>query len=267
MGKYFNVSPATGTGGGVEQTVDVTPVSGFTGRGPVSETIRIESQNDPSVYVDRTATRRGVNTTQSAFQSSLKAYKAISSATTPPTTGWEAAVTANWELANRSIALTTVAQWLKVTFNLNCQACLLTIQDAVSKGKNMWVEIDGKWLKSDGSLSSTPVAYNLPEDPKLPAVLISGDPGLEKTYTVNLYQKFNDIGSANVGLWFWGIKFGPTGATPEGSIKYIINEAIGIAQTNEASISVTPASLDFGTTAEKKTLSVISLDPWKASVR
>lgn len=90
---------------------------------------------------------------------------------------------------------------------------------------------------------------------------------MKKTYTVNLYQKFNDIGSANVGLWFWGIRFGPTGATPEGSIKYIINEAIGIAQTNEASISVTPASLDFGTTAEKKTLSVISLDPWKASVR
>lgn len=269
MGKYFNVSPATGTGGLAAQEASVTPTSDFTGRGPVTENVIVEYQDDASVKQTRVCSRTGVEDTISQLVSTFKFQRVASTSDTIPTSGWEDVTTesAGGDSAERVAIIPIAACWVRMTYQLNLAACdfLSYASAGVSEQfSKFYVKINGKYLTSTGNLSDTVTEY--PQkytNGNEATVTIQGDPGVSSRMSVEVIAKVAAVTDYAMSLMgnIWADSAG------QDRNQAPIVQSIMFSQSPDASgLSVTPASLDFGTSTAEKKISIMSAKPWKAYI-
>lgn len=268
MGKYFNVSPATGTGGLTVQEAAVTPTSDFTGRGPVTENVVVEYQDDASVKQTRPCSRTGVKDTISQLVSTFKFQRVASTSDTIPTSGWEDVATesAGGDSAEQLAVIPLAACWVRMTYQINLAACDFMAYASAGSSEQFskfYVKINGKYLvPPTGALSDSVVEYPQKYTSNTEETMaIQGDPGVSSRMSVEVIAKVAAVTDYAMNLMgnIWADSAGQDRNNAP------IVQSIIFSQSSDASgLSVTPASLDFGTSTAKKKISIMSNKPWKA---
>lgn len=266
MGKYFNVSPATGTGGLTAQEASVTPTSDFTGRGPVNENVVVEHQDDSSVKRTVRCSRMGTEDEYSDVISTMKFQKVDGTGDTIPTSGWTDVNLQNFGEGTWVGSLSAAACWVRLTYKINLAACDFLFTCAQNSGpfSKLYVRIDGKYLTEDGSLVASPTEYPQKDwGDSGSTVYVENDPGIYSQMSVEIIAKCPAVteASPNAIGCMWDGNSGKNKNTASVTLSVVFTQSSGSA------ISVTPASLDFGTSTAEKKISITSVKPWKAYVQ
>lgn len=268
MGKYFNVSPATGTGGLAAQEASVTPTSDFTGRGPVTENVVVEYQGDAEVKQTRLCTRTGTTDTISNLNSTLKFEKVASTSDTIPASGWENVALESLSEETSVASIPLAACWIRISYKANLKACDFLANRSKDSAKEafskFYIRINGKYFTSTGELVSSATEYPQKAVNENGATLnVAGDPGLTSRMNVEIIAKCTVAAATSSNLIgsIW------SNVQDQSKLDAPINSSVVFMQDSSASgLSVTPASLDFGTSTAEKKISITSLKPWKAYI-
>lgn len=267
MGKYFNINPTTGTGGLKTEEISVTPTPDFTGRGPVTENLIVELQDDAGAKQTVTCSRTGVKNTQSDLISSLTYQRSTSTSDTIPESGWENIV-ADVEGNEALLKISNSACWLKFSYKLNLSACDYVADYTENNGNipKFFVRINGKYLSNNGKLISTATEYTpkkADDSSLISTVEIENDPGKTEQMSVEVIMKLSEISDLALGgvVILWDDSSG-SGAN-DVSIKFTIS----FQQSSGLGLSVSPASLNFETSTSEKKISVKAISPWRAYIQ
>ena len=263
MGKYFNINPTTGEGGTTPGEISVTPISGFTGRGPVTENLIVELQDDESAKQTVVCSRTGKKTDQSDLNATVKVQRSTSTGDTIPDSDWEDLVEESTGGMVHEFSIPKNECWIKVSYKINLAACKIINMTSASAGfKKQYVRINGKYLTGEGALNDVLTEYSIDiSNSKL--ANIAGDPGVLAQMSVEVIVKcsategveMNAIGS------YWGDD--SNSSVGDSAVEYQIK----IAQSSDSQISVSPESLNFETSTSEKKNSVKAISPWRAYIQ
>lgn len=263
MGKYFNINPTTGEGGTTPGEISVTPISGFTGRGPVTENLIVELQDDASAKQTVVCSRTGKKTDQSDLNATVKVQRSTSTGDTIPDSDWEDLVEESTGSTVHEFSIPKNECWIKVSYKINLAACKIINMTSASAGfKKKYVRINGKYLTGEGALNDVLTEYSIDiSNSKL--ANIAGDPGVLAQMSVEVIVKcsategieINAIGS------YWGDD--SNSGVRDSAVEYQIK----ITQSSGSQISVSPESLNFETSTSEKKISVKAISPWKAYIQ
>lgn len=267
MGKYFNINPETGTGDAKTEEISVTPTAGFTGRGPVTENLIVELQEDSDARKTVTCSRTGVKNTQSDLISSMTYQRSTSTGDTIPESGWEDLVP-SVEGNEAILRISNSACWLKFSYKLNLSACDYAASYTENNGNipRFFVRINGEYLSNNGELASVATEYT----PKsgddaglVSTVAIENDPGKTEQMSVEVIVKLSAVSDLAVGglVIYWADSSGVS------AYDVPIEFTIAFQQASENGLFVSPASLDFETSTSEKKISVKAVSPWRAYIQ
>lgn len=267
MGKYFNINPTTGTGGLKTEEISVTPTSDFTGRGPVTENLIVELQDDAGAKQTVVCSRTGKKTTQTDFASSLKLQRSSSVSDTIPDSGWEdiSPKISKDDEATYNIPLSGC--WLRAVLDINLATCDFLVGHISEEGsyQKFFVRINGKYLTDAGKLVSNVTEYpqKANNENSGATVNIENDPGKLAQMSVEVIAKCfpaNGMSFHAIDVFFDdnpGVSF----------IGSAVNYAFVVVQTSDTEISVSPESLNFETSTSEKKISVKAISPWRAYIQ
>ncbi|MFV0587076.1 hypothetical protein [Bacteroides reticulotermitis] len=244
MAKYFNVSPSSAEG---NHSVTVTPKTDFTGAGKVSEAITFTAKNDASKKATINCSRQGkiiaFDITKCTISSS------------PTLDGTYTKLTPKVDNASQvSMTIPATATYIKVLVPAFNDSYLGLGNGLYQDGNEFYAKIFGGWMTDDmETLSPTRVQYSsTTEDGFTP----TGNPGLLAATTIEVWFKIE------ANIYGYGVKkeFVIVSSSDSGDLYFIFN------QTRSAStMSVSPTTMDFGTSLTGKDALVSSNDEWTAS--
>lgn len=211
MATYFDLSKTSGSGNG---SFTVTPKAGYTGRGPVSNTITISTTGGKKATVS-----------SSKHFPLTRTAEAVSTSTSLTGTYTAATVTNN-QLSVSNSATTFV----KVATTINAKS--IAVSGAPS---NVYVKVGTQWLQTDGSLGSNSV--NIGNN----RITITSDPGKAATYAAEVILQIpaNASGSAktySLGLIYGGTNY-PTTDSDKFSYSLLISQGAGTITYGNVTIS------------------------------
>ncbi len=161
MATYFDLSKTSGSG---SSTFTVTPKSGYTGRGPVTNTVTVTTKSSPVQTQTISCTKHfPLSRTAEVISTSTSLTGAYTTVT--PSSG-------SIPVANN------VATFVKIATTTNAKS--ITTGGGPS---NIYVKVGANWLQADGSLGTT--SANVGNK----AITITTDPGASATYALEvIYQ-------------------------------------------------------------------------------
>lgn len=239
MAVYFSIDKSTGNGNG---TINVTPLSTFKGRGPVTNTLVVTSDDDSSVKGSVTCSK-----TNALSMGSVTTTGCASA------TGTYSAVT----VSSNTINIPNTAYFLKF-------AVAATNAKKISVSMTptyLAVKVGSQWVQTDGTLGSNQVDVKGQLSSNL--LTIPNDPGLTSEYALEVVVGFSAQTAAATRTY--SLTLAGTG-TSDSTTKNIFAGSV-VQAAASPTLTVSPTSLSWGDSeTSAKSVTVTSNDDWAATI-
>lgn len=240
MATYFSLNKTTGSGNG---NFTVAPLSSFVGRGPVSQTVLVQSTDDTSVQGSVVCTKVGPHT--------APIYETFTLANSATGSFGSSGIT----VSNQKIDIPNTASFIKASSRLKANSKYIFTGNAATY---VAVSIDGKWIGANGTLvdSQTDIISLVKTNGY---VAVPNDPGVETTFNVTIVLGFSAntmAATKTFTVTLGGI--GTDTAADKLTADFTVTQAAAAP-----TMSVSPTTLNWGKDEnEAKTVTVTSNDDW-----